>query len=123
MTLRMPMVMVVLLLLGSGCAARPGGPLLGGSTIERTGMVSGTVRATAGEALGGRRISAIDIRAADAHYDATTALSGRYTIEVPASRYRLEVELRGGEVIVTQPSQTNVNAGDLDAQLDFVIRR
>ena len=123
MTLRAPAVMVVLLMLGSGCAARHGGPVLGGSTTpERTGTVSGTVRTATGSPMGGRRVSAINM-ATEAHYDATTADSGGYTIKVPAGKYRLEVELRGGDVIATQPAQTDVNVSDLDAQLDFVIGR
>ena len=123
MTLRAPAIMVVLLMLGGGCAARHGGPVLGGSTTpERTGTISGTVRAGDGYPLGGRRVSAIDM-ATEAHYDATTAAGGGYTIKVPAGKYRLEVELRGGEVIATQPPQTDVNISDLDAQLDFVIGR
>ena len=123
MTLRMPTVMVVLLLLGSGCAARHGRALLGGSTIPQVGgTVSGTVRTATGMPLGGRRVSAIDM-ATEAHYDATTAESGGYTIQVPEGKYRLEVELRGGDVIATQPPQTSVNVSDLDALLDFVISR
>ena len=123
MTLRAPAVMVVLLMLGSGCAARHGGPVLGGSTTpERTGTVSGTVRTATGSPMGGRRVSAINM-ATEAHYDATTADSGGYTIKVPAGKYRLEVELLGGDVIATQPAQTNVNVSDLDAQRDFVIGR
>lgn len=123
MKLRAPAIMVVLLMLGSGCAARHGGPVLGGSTTpERTGTVSGTVRAADGSPLSGRRVSAIDM-ATEAHYDATTAASGGFTIRVPSGKYRLEVELRGGDVIATQPAQTDVNVGDLDAQLDFVIAR
>jgi hypothetical protein len=123
MTLRMPTVMVVLLLLGSGCAARHGRPLLGGSTTpERSGTVSGTVRTATGTPLGGRRVSAINM-ATEAHYDVTTAASGGYTIQVPEGKYRLEVELSGGDVIATQPPQTGVNVGDIDAQLDFVIGR
>ncbi len=119
MTLRARAVIVVLLMLGSGCAARHGGLVLGGSTTpERTG----TVRAVDGSPLGGRWVSAIDM-ATEAHYDATTAASGGYTIKVPAGKYRLEVDLRGGDVIARQPAQTDVNAGDLDAQLDFVIGR
>lgn len=123
MTLRAPAVMVVLLMLGSGCAARHGGPVLGGSTTpERTGTVSGTVRTATGSPMGGRRVSAINM-ATEAHYDATTADSGGYTIKVPAGKYRLEVELNGGDVIATQPAQTDVNVSDLDAQRDFVIGR
>ena len=87
-----------------------------------TGTVSGTVRAVDGSPLGGRRVSAIDM-ATETHYDATTAASGGFTIRVPAGKYRLEVEQRGGDVIATQPAQTDVNVGDLDAQLDFVIAR
>jgi len=121
MTLRAPAVMVVLLMLSGGCAARHGGPVLGGSTTpERTGTMSGTVRAADGSPLGGRRVSAIDM-ATEAHYDTTTAASGGFTIRVPAGKYRLEVELLGGDVIATQPAQREVNVGDLDAQLDFVI--
>jgi hypothetical protein len=115
--------MVVLLMLGSGCAARHGAPILGGSTTpERTGTVSGTVRSADGSPLGGRHVSAINM-ATEAHYDATTAASGGFTLRVPPGKYRLEVELRGGDVIATQPAQTDVNVGDLDAQLDFVIGR
>ena len=123
MTLRSIAVMVVLLMLGAGCAARHGGPVVGGSTTpERTGTVSGTVRTATGAPLGGRRVSAINMTT-EMHYDATTADSGGYTIKVPAGKYRLEVELRGGDVIATQPAQTQVNISDLDAQLDFVIGR
>ena len=123
MKLRAPAIMVVLLMLSSGCAARHGGPVIGGSTTpERTGTMSGTVRAADGTPLGGRHVTAIDM-ATEAHYDTTTAASGGFTIRVPAGKYRLEVELRGGDVIATQPAQTDVNVSDLDAQLDFVIGR
>ena len=115
--------MVVLVMLSSGCAARHGRPVLGGSTTpERTGTVSGVVRTATGSPLDGRRVSAIDV-ATDARYDATTAANGGYTIKVPAGKYRLEVGLLGGDVIATQPPPTDVNVGDLDAQLDFVIGR
>jgi hypothetical protein len=114
---------MVVLLLAGGCAARHGQPVLGGSTTpEGSGTVSGTVRTATGTPLGGRRVSAINT-ATETHYDATTAESGGYTIKVPAGKYRLEVELRGGDVVGTQPQPTDVNVGDLDAQLDFVIGR
>jgi carboxypeptidase family protein len=121
MTLRALVVMAVLL--SAGCAARHGRPIIGGSTTpERSGTISGSVRNAMGTALSGRRVSAIDM-ATEAHYDATTGVSGGYTIKVPSGKYRLEVELRGGDVIATQPPQVDVNIGDVDAQLDFVIGR
>jgi hypothetical protein len=42
-------------------------------------------------------------------------------VRVPKGRYRLEVELRGGETVATQPEATEVDAGDLDAGRNFVV--
>ena len=123
MTLRSAAAMVVLLMLSSGCAARHGRPIIGGSTIVNpTGTVSGNVTTTGGTPLEGRRVTAIDM-ATEQHYDATTASNGGYTIKVPAGKYRLEVELRGGDQLARQPDQTNVTAGDVDETLNFVIGR
>lgn len=123
MTLRTAAAMVVLLMLSSGCAARHGRPIIGGSTVPNpTGTISGTVTSTGGTPLEGRRVSAIDM-ATEQHYDVTTSNNGGYTIKVPTGRYRLEVELRGGDQLARQPGQTNVNVGDVDEQLNFVIGR
>ena len=123
MTLRTAAAMVVLLMLSSGCAARHGRPIIGGSTVPNpTGTISGNVTTTTGTPLEGRRVSAIDM-ATEVHYDATTSKGGGYTIKVPPGRYRLEVELRGGDQIARQPEQTNVNVGDLDETMNFVIGR
>ena len=122
MTQRIAAVMVVLML-GAGCAARHGRPVIGGSVVPNpTGTISGDVTSTSGTPLEGRRVTAINV-ATEAHYDATTTSSGGYTIKVPTGRYRLEVELRGGDQLARQPEQTNVNVGDVDAQMDFVIGR
>jgi hypothetical protein len=115
--------MVVLLMLSSGCAARHGRPIIGGSTVPNpTGTISGTVTSSTGTPLEGRRVSAINM-ATEAHFEATTSGNGGYTIKVPTGRYRLEVELRGGDQLARQPDQTNVNAGDVDEQLNFVVGR
>jgi hypothetical protein len=113
--------MVVLLMLSGGCAARHGRPLIGGTVVPNpTGTISGRVESSTGTPVEGRRVSAIDM-ATEAHYDATTANNGGYTIKVPPGRYRLEVALRGGEQLAQQPRQTNVDAGDVDEDLNFVI--
>lgn len=123
MSLRTAAAVVVLLMLSSGCAARHGRPLIGGSTVPNpTGTISGTVTSSTGTPFEGRRVSAIDM-ATEAHYDVTTAKDGGYTIKVPPGRYRLEVELRGGDQIATQPEQFNVNIGDVDEKMNFVIGR
>jgi hypothetical protein len=123
MTHRIAAAMVVLLMLSGGCAARHGRPIVGGSVVPNpTGTISGTVQSTTGTPFEGRRISAIDM-ATEAHFDATTQKNGAYTIKVPPGRYRLEVELRGGDQLAKQPDPFNVNVGDVDAQMDVVIGR
>ena len=116
--------MVLFLVLSSGCIeARHGRPIVGGSVVPNpTGTISGTVTNSAGTPLEGRRVTAIEMTT-EQHYDVTTAKNGGYTIKVPTGRYRLEVELRGGDQLAQQPEQTNVNVGDVDARLDFVIGR
>jgi hypothetical protein len=115
--------MVVLLMLSTGCAARHGRPIIGGSTVPNpTGTISGNVSSTGGTPLEGRRVSAINV-ANETHFDVTTSSGGGYTVKVPPGRYRLEVELRGGDQIARQPDQINVNVGDLDETMNFVIGR
>jgi hypothetical protein len=115
--------MVVLLMLSGGCAARHGRPLIGGSVVPNpTGTISGHVTSSTGTPLEGRRVSAIDM-STEAHYSATTEKSGGYTIKVPPGRYRLEVELLGGDQLAQQPEPFNVNIGDVDDRMNFVIGR
>jgi hypothetical protein len=53
----------------------------------------------------------------------TTSKDGGYTIKVPTGRYRLEVELLGGDQLARQPDQINVNIGDVDEKMNFVVGR
>ena len=114
---------VLMLMLSSACGARHGRPIIGGSVVPNpSGTISGAVKTTAGTPLEGRRVSAINM-ATETHYDATTSNDGGYTIKVPPGRYRLEVELRGGDQLAKQPEQTTVTIGDVDERMDFVIGR
>ena len=102
---------------------RHGRPIVGGTVVPNpTGTISGTVSNSAGTPLESRRVTAIDMMT-EQHYDATTEKNGGYTIQVPPGRYRIEVELRGGDQLAKQPEQINVNVGDVDAQMNFVIGR
>ena len=86
------------------------------------GTIAGIVRATDGSvALVTRKVTAIH-EASGARFETTTGANGGYTIKVPeVGRYRLEVELRDGEVVAKGPGQTDVNNGDLDPGRDFEI--
>ena len=85
------------------------------------GTIAGLV-STADETipLTNRKVTVVNT-STGARYDATTAINGGYTIRVPAGTYRIEVELRAGEVVTKQPSPTSVGNGDLDAGRDFTI--
>jgi uncharacterized protein YfaS (alpha-2-macroglobulin family) len=68
-----------------------------------------------------RKVTAVHA-ASGAKFETTTGVNGGYTIKVPQEgRYRIEVELRDGEVITKQPGETDVNNGDLDPGRDFEI--
>lgn len=98
---------VLVFVLSSGCIeARHGRPIVGGSVVPNpTGTIAGRVENSAGTPLEGRRVTAIDMTT-EQHYDATTEKNGGYTLKVPPGRYRMEVELRGGDQLAQQPEQT-----------------
>ena len=112
-------VAIVALLMSGACAPR--GPIAGAVVPEGTGgTIAGIVRADGDVPLSARRVTAVHTGSGQ-RFEASTAANGGYTIKVPAGTYRLEVELRSGEVVRTQPDTTDVNVGDLDADRDFVV--
>ena len=104
-------------------ACGPRGPILGTATKPAGvgGTISGTVSANDGTtAIAARTVTAINMETG-ARFDTSTATNGGYTIKVPKGKYRLEVELRAGETIATQPAATEINRGDLDSGRNFVV--
>ena len=108
------------LLLSIGC--HHSGPVIdnGAKPPGVGGTIAGIVSTQGNAAIAGRKVTAIETTAGT-RYDATTAVNGGYTIKVPEGTYRLELELRPGEKIVTQPAETKINKGDLDPHRDFVV--
>jgi hypothetical protein len=109
------------MLLSLGCGPR--GPILGTATKPEGvgGTISGIVSANDGTtAIAARTVTAINMETG-ARFDTSTATNGGYTIKVPKGMYRLELELRPGETIATQPSATEINTGDLDSGRNFVV--
>jgi len=90
--------------------------------LKAGGTIAGIVRATDGSVpLVTRKVTAVNARTG-ARFDTTTGVNGGYTIKVPEEgRYRIEVELREGEVVAKGPEETEINNGDLDPGRDFEI--
>ena len=90
--------------------------------LNAGGTIAGIVRATDGAApLPTRLVTAINTKTG-VRIQTTTGTNGGYTLKVPeVGRYRLEVELRDGEVVAKGPEETEINNGDLDPGRDFEI--
>ena len=86
------------------------------------GTIAGIVRATDGTMPLVTRKVTVTNAASGATFETTTGVNGGYTIKVPdEGRYRIEVELRDGEVVAKGPGETVINNGDLDPGRDFEI--
>lgn len=108
--------------LATSAACHPG-PILdtGAAPPSAGGTIAGIVTtADPAVAVPGRKVSAVNVTTGF-RYDAVTALNGGYTIKVPEGRYRLELELHGGEMLSKQPADTSVSNSDLDTGRDFVV--
>lgn len=117
--MRLTLALGSLLVVAAGCR----GPVITTDPgLKAGGTIAGIVRATDGSVpLATRRVTAIHA-ASGARFETTTGTNGGYTIKVPeVGRYRLEVELRDGEVVAKGPEETDVNNGDLDPGRDFEI--
>jgi hypothetical protein len=111
---------IVVLTLALGC--HPNRPVADpGPRPDVSGTISGIVTANGQSApLGGRRVTAVNVQTG-ARVDTSTTSTGGYTMRVPAGTYKLEMELRAGEKLVTAPDPTEVDPGDLDAGRNFVV--
>jgi hypothetical protein len=95
-------------------------PLLTAKDMTTPGTIAGQVVAENGDPLPGRRVAAVHVGSAQ-RYSAVSSVTGGFSIPVPPGEYRLEVELREGEVVKRQPGVINIDKSDLDANLDVVI--
>ena len=115
-------LVAVLLVPGLIACAAARGPVIGPGTkaAEVGGTISGVVRASEGVPLVGRVVTAVEVTTGE-KYQSSTASNGGYTMKVPKGRYRLELELRPGESLTTQPAETQIDTSDMDAGRDFLV--
>jgi hypothetical protein len=120
---------ITALLTAPGCAVlvlgacRTGVPVVdanpGPSSVS--GTITGTLSSEDGKAgIGGRKITAVN---ADTGERATvvTSETGGYTLKVKPGRYRMEVELAAGEVIVKDRGSFTVSRSELQHDVDIRI--
>ena len=110
----------LLFCLALAAACHPGPVIDTGPDQPASGTIAGIVSTEAKAPVVGRKVTAINTQTG-AKFEATTATNGGYTIKVPQGTYRLEVELRAGEAVASQPGETRINRSDLDPQRHFVI--
>ena len=97
----------------SSLACHPSRPVIDpGPRPDVGGSISGMVSANEGTMLGARKVVALNVETG-APVGTSTAQSGGYTMRVPPGTYRLELEVRAGEALVTSPDPTDVDPGGL----------
>ena len=112
----------VLALLLSG-ACRRGVPAidLGPKPPAAEGTLTGIVRGPEGTSpLAGRMVEIIN-EATGERRSVQTAENGGFTIKLPAGKYRLELPLKPGETIVKRPGIVDLDKGDIDSHIEFVL--
>jgi hypothetical protein len=100
----------------ASAACHPG-PVLPVGKSNVGGTIAGIVSSVGKAPEPNRKVTATNVATGE-RFEATT---GGYTINVPEGTYRLEVELRTGEVLTEKPGETRVQKSDLDPQRNFTI--
>jgi hypothetical protein len=109
---------ITALLFGTGC--RRGVPVADLAATDQ-GTISGTVRGPeAASPLAGRAVHVVNTATGERR-TVRSASNGGFTVEVPAGRYRLELALRDGETLVKRPGIVDMDRGDVDRHVEFVL--
>jgi hypothetical protein len=112
--------MLALLLSG---ACRRGVPAvdLGPKPPDAQGTITGIVRGPEGTSpLAGRTVEIVNDGTGERR-TVQTGDNGGFTIKLPAGKYRLELPLKAGETIVKRPGLVDLDKGDIDSHVEFVL--
>ena len=104
-----------------GC--RAGMPVYDPSAPSSTtdGTISGVVRGPQGTSpVEAREVAVVNVDTGERLKTATNAAGG-FSFKVKPGKYRVELALLEGEVIVKRPGVIKVNRSDVDAHADFVL--
>lgn len=85
------------------------------------GTITGIVRGPEGTSpVAGRTVHVVNVATGERHAVKTSS-NGGFTIELPAGKYRLELPLRDGEMLVKSPGVVDLDTGDIDSHVEFVL--
>jgi hypothetical protein len=104
-------------------ACRQGVPVvdLGPKPPSARGTITGIVRGPEGTPpISGRAVEVINTVSGE-HHTVQTGDNGGFTIQLPAGKYRLELALRDGETLVKHPGIVDLDRGDIDSHIEFVV--
>ena len=88
---------------------------------QTDGTISGTVRGPEGTSpVTGRAVEVVNIQTGD-RQKTTTNPAGGFTFKVKPGKYRVELALLEGEVLVKRPGVMTIDPSDVDAHADFVL--
>lgn len=110
-------------LLLSIAACRQGVPVIDPTPgpVQADGTISGTVRGPEGtSAIEGRDVAVVNVDTG-VRDQMKTNNAGGFSFKVKPGKYRVELTLLAGEVLVKKPGVINVNRSDVDAHADFVV--
>jgi hypothetical protein len=109
------------LMYSAGC--RQAAPIvdLGAKPPNALGTITGIVRGPENtSALTGRTVEVVNVATGEKH-TTTTAANGGFTIQLPKGKYRLDLQLRDGETLVKRPDIVDLDRGDIDSHIEFVV--
>ena len=104
-------------------ACRQGVPAvdLGPKPPAARGTITGIVRGPDEmSGMPGRTVEVVNVATGEKQ-SVTTATNGGFTIELPKGKYRLELQLRAGETIVKRPGVVDLDHGDIDSHIEFIV--
>lgn len=105
----LPSALAVGVLMSGGC--HPRRVIVTTSSVTVGGTIAGVVNGPAGNTLGDRTITVINLETGQ-RYQTTTGTNGGYSLQVPAGTYRLDVQLRDGEQLARDNATILLKNGD-----------
>ncbi len=111
---------VAAIVFATGCQ-RSAGAIAGSAAGSPHASINGIVRgAEGGSPVSGRTVSIVDVKTGERRSVQTTS-TGAFRIDLPAGQYRLDVDVRDGETVLKHPNVVDLDAGDVDSHVEFVV--